>query len=128
MSPVARACVPPQSSVEKSPKETTRTRSPYFSPNIAIAPAAIASRYDISRTAAGAFASIQSFTRSSIVLELARASSGASWVKSKRSRSGATSEPFCIACGPSTLAQRRVQQVRARVVAHGRRARLGVDA
>src|SRR6185312_10503636 len=38
ISPVAAVCVPPQSSVEKSPIFTTRTRSPYFSPNSAIAP------------------------------------------------------------------------------------------
>ena len=43
MSPVARACVPPHSSVENSPNEITRTRSPYFSPNSATAPASIAS-------------------------------------------------------------------------------------
>ena len=43
MSPVARTCVPPQSSRLKSGTETTRTRSPYFSPKSAIAPPAIAS-------------------------------------------------------------------------------------
>src|SRR6266508_2946359 len=36
--PVAPRWVPPQSSVEKSPMRITRTRSPYFSPNSAIAP------------------------------------------------------------------------------------------
>ena len=45
MSPVARTCVPPQSSVlnAPSPIATTRTLSPYFSPKSAIAPDAIAS-------------------------------------------------------------------------------------
>ena len=43
MSPVARTCVPPHSSRLKPGIETTRTVSPYFSPNSAIAPAAIAS-------------------------------------------------------------------------------------
>src|SRR5262245_27134811 len=33
---------------------------------------------------------------------ISSADTGASWVKSKRSRSGATSEPFWSACGPST--------------------------
>ncbi len=42
MSPVRRTCVPPQSSVEKSPNDSTRTSSPYFSPNSAIAPDFIA--------------------------------------------------------------------------------------
>ena len=51
MSPVARTCVPPHSSVLKcpSPMDTTRTLSPYFSPKSAIAPAAMASC--VSRTA-----------------------------------------------------------------------------
>ena len=43
MSPVARTCVPPHSSRLKPGTLTTRTLSPYFSPNSAIAPAAIAS-------------------------------------------------------------------------------------
>ncbi len=38
MSPVRFTCVPPQSSVEKSPMPITRTSSPYFSPKSAIAP------------------------------------------------------------------------------------------
>ncbi len=42
MRPVDVACVPPQSSME-SPNLTTRTRSPYFSPNRAMAPIAFAS-------------------------------------------------------------------------------------
>ena len=45
MSPVRRTCVPPQSSVEKSPMPRTRTSSPYFSPKSAIAPDLIASSY-----------------------------------------------------------------------------------
>ena len=55
MSPVARTCVPPQSSFEKmssSPfaplMESTRTFSPYFSPKSAIAPERIASSVAIS--------------------------------------------------------------------------------
>ena len=58
MSPVRRTWVPPHSSVEKilvgvrrswPPIETTRTSSPYFSPNSAIAPASTASCGVISR-------------------------------------------------------------------------------
>ena len=41
--PVLSTCVPPHSSCAHSPTETTRTRSPYFSPNSAIAPIALAS-------------------------------------------------------------------------------------
>jgi hypothetical protein len=43
MSPVRAQCVPPQSSRLKPGTDTTRTLSPYFSPNRAVAPAAIAS-------------------------------------------------------------------------------------
>ena len=46
MSPVARTCVPPHSSTLKPGTDTTRTRSPYFSPNSAMAPAAMASSVD----------------------------------------------------------------------------------
>ena len=35
--------VPPQNSMEKSPISTTRTMSPYFSPNMATAPFFLAS-------------------------------------------------------------------------------------
>ena len=38
MSPARFTCVPPHSSVEKSPIDSTRTRLSYFSPNSAIAP------------------------------------------------------------------------------------------
>lgn len=44
---VLSKCVPPQSSLEKSPIETTRTVSPYFSPNNATAPDFLASSIDI---------------------------------------------------------------------------------
>ena len=43
MALVFLTCVPPQSSLEKSPMDTTRTFSPYFSPNRAIAPVFFAS-------------------------------------------------------------------------------------
>ena len=43
MWPVWWTCVPPHSSTEYSPTSTTRTKSPYFSPNSAIAPWFLAS-------------------------------------------------------------------------------------
>ena len=43
MSPARRTCVPPHSSVENPPIDSTRTSLSYFSPNSAIAPAATAS-------------------------------------------------------------------------------------
>ena len=47
MSPVARTCVPPHSSIEL-PASRTRTMSPYLSPKNAIAPIAIASSLVVS--------------------------------------------------------------------------------
>src|SRR5687767_5024370 len=46
MSPVARTWVPPHNSRLNPGTDTTLTRSPYFSPNSAIAPAAMASSVD----------------------------------------------------------------------------------
>jgi len=43
ITPVCGTCVPAQNSLEKSPIVTTRTLSPYFSPNNAIAPVFFAS-------------------------------------------------------------------------------------
>ena len=43
--------------------------------------------------------------------DLARRVSGRGWLKSKRSRSGATSEPFWVTCVAEMAAQRGVQQV-----------------
>jgi len=48
ISAVLRTCVPPHSSTESEGISTTRTTSPYFSPNSAIAPRATASLYDSS--------------------------------------------------------------------------------
>ena len=43
MSPAARTWVPPHNSMLTSPTRTTRTESPYFSSNRAVAPASMAS-------------------------------------------------------------------------------------
>src|SRR5262245_1501206 len=66
MSPVRRTCVPPHSSMEKSPMRTTWTRSPYLSPKKASAPALIASSYDISSLVTSTLARTEAFTSSSI--------------------------------------------------------------
>ena len=106
ISPVRRTWVPPQSSVEKClsssapPMETTRTSSPYFSPKRASAPAFTASSGVMRRVATSALRRMRSLTS----VSTARMSSDVSafgWLKSKRSRSGATSEPFCVTCVPS---------------------------
>jgi hypothetical protein len=66
MSPVRRTCVPPQSSVEKSPMRSTVTRSPYFSPKKASAPALMASSYDISSLETFGVGADPAFTSSSM--------------------------------------------------------------
>ncbi len=48
MSPSARTCVPPQSSVDRRPASSTRTMSPYLSPKKAMAPRAAASALVVS--------------------------------------------------------------------------------
>ena len=53
MSPALSTCVPPQSSIEKSPIESTRTSLSYFSPNSDIAPAATAASSAMTRVSAG---------------------------------------------------------------------------
>ena len=73
---------------------TTRTSSPYFSPNSARAPDPMASSTPIRRVVTGAFASTMSLARSS-TRSISAALIGLWCEKSKRSRSGATSEPFC---------------------------------
>ena len=131
ISPVLATWVPPQSSRETPSTSTTRTQSPYFSPNSAIAPSRSASLRSISIARTGALSLIQPLTRS-----LDRASSSgvdrAPWVKSKRSLSGRTAEPGLADVGAELLAQRRVQQVGGGVVAHRRVAvdagDLGLDA
>ena len=94
ISAVLATWVPPQSSRETSSTSITRTQSPYFSPNSAIAPSASASARSISSARTGLLALTQSLTRSSIARTSSRLS-GAPWVKSKRSLSGRTAEPAC---------------------------------
>src|SRR3984893_10230892 len=101
ISPVRLTWVPPHSSTDQpmvlpppSPMATTRTSSPYFSPNRARAPEARASSSAITRVTTGAFCSTNSLAMSS-TRSISSALIGFGWEKSKRSRSGATSEPFC---------------------------------
>ena len=125
MSPVRATCVPPQNSFD-SPMVTTRTVSPYFSPKKAIAPAFLASAMASTAVSVATLARTRALTRSS-TLRFSSSVSGAKCEKSKRRRSGATSEPFCVTCAPSTCAQRPVQEVRRRVVAADGVAALDVD-
>ena len=93
-------CVPPHSSRAHSPTETTLTRSPYFSPNNAIAPDATASACVITSAVT---------KRSSVSTVLTLASTSAKTdagtadglAKSKRKRPGEFSDPACVAESPS---------------------------
>ena len=108
ISPVRPTWVPPQSSIENGLLEPARLAhrddahtSPYFSPNKARAPLARASSSAITRISTGASCRMAALAVSST----RRSSSGVSGrgcEKSKRSLSGATSEPFCATCSPST--------------------------
>src|SRR5574337_697774 len=83
------------------PMLTTLTSSPYFSPKSARAPSVRASSRLMSRVETSAFSNTMRLAISST----AAISSGLiafGWAKSKRSRSGATSEPFCATWSPRT--------------------------
>ena len=102
ISAVVRTCVPPHSSRERppSPISTIRTTSPYFSPNSAIAPSALASSSVVVIGRTGRFSRIRALTSSSTW----RRSSSLSFavcVKSKRSLSGPTYEPAWRTWSPS---------------------------
>ena len=101
MSPSAFTWVPPHSSVEWRPASSTRTMSPYFSPKNAMAPRAAASALVVSKWRTGALSRISSLARSSMAW-ICSGVTGSKWLKSKRSRSGATSEPCCFTWSPST--------------------------
>ncbi len=111
--PTSRACCR-----EPSPIATTRTSSPYFSPNSARAPEArrVVERHQPRRDRRV----LQHEVVGDVLdlLDLLRVI-GFGCEKSKRSRSGATSEPFCATWSPSTCAQRLVQQMRRGMVARG---------
>ena len=81
--------------------ETTRTSSPYFSPNSARAPEARAS----SRPSGGSSprrSGARCGWRCPRPRRAPPAVIGFGWAMSKRSRSGATSEPFCATWSPRT--------------------------
>ena len=100
MSPVRATWVPPQNSFD-SPMVTTRTVSPYFSPKKAMAPACLASAMASTAVSVATFFRTRAFTRSSTFC-FSSSVSGAVCEKSKRRRSGATSEPFWVTWVPRT--------------------------
>ena len=101
MSPVRLAWIPPHSSIENGLIVTTRTTSPYFSPNNAIAPLALADSISISSVTIGWLARIWKLTKRSTSASCALLiASGCT--KSKRNACSCTKEPFCATWSPST--------------------------
>ncbi|MDT4843929.1 hypothetical protein FQZ97_778680 [compost metagenome] len=100
MSPVRPTWVPPHSS-RLVPMSSTRTVSPYFSPNSIMAPVFWADSRSITRACVGALSRISALTRFSISRICSRVT-GALCAKSKRVLSASTSEPFCCTWSPST--------------------------
>ena len=121
MSPVAATWVPPHSSVLKrpSPIATTRTRSPYFSPNSAVAPSAIACCVSLTVVWTTELARIASLTIALDPLALLRGDgSGVHEVEAEAV--GSDQRPGLLDVAAQGLPQRRVQQVRRGVVAADR--------
>ena len=78
---VLSTCVPPQSSMDLPPILTTRTTSPYFSPNRAMAPSFLASSIGISFVSTRMPPSTSSLTRR-LILTSSSAVTAEKWVKS----------------------------------------------
>ena len=92
--------MPPQSSRAQSPTETTRTWSPYFSPNSAIAPDLTASAWVITSACTSRSSRITALTRAS-TSTITESGTAPVAEKSKRKRPGAFSEPAWVAVSPS---------------------------
>ena len=101
ISAVERTCVPPHSSRDTSLISTTRTCSPYFSPNSIVAPSSRAWSWRVTKMCSGWFWT-SARSRSARCRPPGRGSSGPAWRKSKRSLSGPTYEPAWVTCSPST--------------------------
>ena len=126
MSPVAPTCVPPHSSRLKPGTLTTRTVSPYFSPKSAIAPAAIASCVERTSVCTGVLRQICSLTIRSISSSSSRVT--ALEVHEVEPQAvGRHERAGLLDVRAEHLAQRRVEQVRGRVVAPRGVADVGVD-
>src|SRR3954470_4979203 len=135
MSPVRATWVPPQNSREL-PISSTRTSSPYFSPNSIIAPDFFASSIGMTCARVGVFCMISAFTRAS-TSRISRSLTGLLWEQSKRVFSASTSDARFLGADQRApllhvraepLAQRLVHEMRHRMVAHRARAQSDVDA
>lgn len=104
----------------------TRTNSPYFSPNRARTPASRADVSDVSYAYTGS-SDMMMFIAKRSTSRICSWCMGSKCVKSKRSLSGATSDPACFTCSPRTSVNARCQDVRRRVVARDEGAAACVD-
>ena len=97
--PERATCVPPQSSRAQSPTLTTRTTSPYFSPNNAMAPSSLAFAWLMLSAVTSRLSNRRVLTRDSTSF---RTLTGTEPVagKSKRNRPGEFSEPAWVAVSP----------------------------
>ena len=107
---------------------STRTSSPYFSPNSIIAPDFCASSIAITRACVARVGQDLGVDHAPRRARSARRVSGALWAKSKRVRSALTSEPFCCTCAPSTSRSALCIRCVALWLRTVLRAALGVDA
>ena len=106
---------------------STRTSSPYFSPNSIIAPDFFASSIGMTWARVGVFCRISAFTRCS-TSRICSSVIGLSWAKSKRVLLCVDQRALLLHVRAEHLAQRLVHEVGDRVVAHGARAQRRVDA
>ena len=116
MSPVRCTCVPPHSS-RLLPMSSTRTSSPYFSPNSIIAPAFCASSIGITRACVAALARTSALTSASTLRDLRVGQRRV--VREVEARAlGVHQRALLLHVRAQHLAQRLVHQVRGAVVAH----------
>mmetsp|Transcript_40443 Transcript_40443/g.89848 ORF Transcript_40443/g.89848 Transcript_40443/m.89848 type:complete len:325 (-) Transcript_40443:1353-2327(-) len=101
ISDVLRTWVPPHSSMDTPGTSTTRTTSSYFSPNMAVAPAALASSRAMTCVLRGVASDTQMLMRRS-TSDTSEGVMGRGRLKSNLSLSNVTSEPCWQVSGPST--------------------------
>ena len=109
-----------------SPTDTTRTLSPYFSPNSAMAPVFSASSMLITSVRTSSFARICFVDQPLDLLQLLAVDRGVVREVEAQTR-GLDDAAGLLHMRAEDLAQRGVQQVRRRVIAHRRHALFSVD-
>jgi hypothetical protein len=121
----AATWVPPHSSFDE-PMSSTRTSSPYFSPNSIMAPVFCASSIG-HHARFGRGVGDDLVVDDALDARISSAVTGWVWAKSKRVLSGSTCEPFCCTWSPSTSRSALCIRWVAEWLRAVRRARQGVD-